>query len=398
MEFKLPDIGEGIAEGEVVKWLVREGDAVREDQPIVQVMTDKATVEIPSPRAGRIARLCAREGEIVPVGNVLLEIAEGAVASSPGAGIATPPPASPPLAPAPAPSPVAAVTGNIAVTPAVRKLAKDLSVDLAFLRGSGPGGRITSEDVQRAADSRQTAASLSSPPAVRGEEERIPIRGIRRKVAERMVQSKHIVPHYAYMDEVDVTELVSLRQRMKPEAEQQGIRLTYLSFILRAVVAALKKCPRINASVDEERKEIIVKRYYNIGIATATPEGVVVPVLKDADRRSLSDIAREIDRLVLAARSGRSAVKDLQGGTFTITNVGSLGGLFAAPIVNYPEVAILATQKITKRPAVRDNRIVIRDLMHLSISLDHRVVDGAEAVEFMNQIIHLLESPQQLVG
>jgi len=397
MEFKLPDIGEGIAEGEVVKWLVRAGDTVHEDQPIVQIMTDKATVEIPSPRAGRIARLCAAEGEIVPVGQVLLEIEEAAHApESP-----TPrSPATPPAAPSATAEPAPVSTTEpayIPVAPAVRALAKQLGVDLAVLRGSGPGGRITAEDVQRAAEARRVAASPTAP-AAQGMEERVPIRGIRRKVAERMVLAKQIVPHYAYMDEVDVTELVSLRQRMKPEAERQGVRLTFLSFILRAVVAALKKCPRINASVDEERKEIIVKRYYNIGIATATPEGVVVPVLKDADQRSLFDIAREIDRLVTAARLGRSSVKDLQGGTFTITNVGSLGGLFAAPIVNYPEVAILATQKITKRPAVRDNQIVIRDLMHMSISLDHRVVDGAEAVEFMNQVIHLVEDPQQLVG
>jgi pyruvate/2-oxoglutarate dehydrogenase complex dihydrolipoamide acyltransferase (E2) component len=420
MDFKLPDIGEGIAEGEVVKWLVREGDVVREDQAIVQVMTDKATVEIPSPRAGRIRRLCAKEGEIVPVGNVLLEIDESGTGAANGAAV--PPPAThvpvtekavaapktapPPVVPPPTaahavPLTPAGAANNVAVAPAVRKMARDLDVDLSFLRGSGTGGRITAEDVQRAADARQaaeTAAAAPVPATPRGEEERIPFRGIRRKTAERMVLSKRYVPHYAYMDELDVTALVALRQTLKADAEKQGTRLTYLPFIIRAVVDGLKQYPKLNSSVDEERNEIIVKKYYNIGIATNTPDGLMVPVVKDADRRTVFGIAQELERLATSARAGRIQVKDLHGGTFTITNVGSHGGLFAAPIVNYPEVAILAIQKISKRPVVRDDRIVIRDVMNMSISLDHRVVDGVEAVEFMNHVIRLLESPQALVG
>jgi len=417
MDFKLPDIGEGIAEGEVVKWLVREGDVVREDQAIVQVMTDKATVEIPSPRAGRIRRLCAKEGEIVPVGNVLLEIDESGAGAANGASAtktAAPAPVTekaaaapktdlPPVVPLPAAAPAtpAGAANNVAVAPAVRKMARDLDVDLSFLRGSGTGGRITAEDVQRAADARRAAekaAAAPVPATLRGEEERIPFRGIRRKTAERMVLSKRYVPHYAYMDELDVTALVALRQSLKADAEKQGTRLTYLPFIIRAVVDGLKQYPKLNSSVDEERNEIIVKKYYNIGIATNTPDGLMVPVVKDADRRTVFGIAQELERLATSARAGRIQVKDLHGGTFTITNVGSHGGLFAAPIVNYPEVAILAIQKISKRPVVRDDRIVIRDVMNMSISLDHRVVDGVEAVEFMNHVIRLLESPQALVG
>jgi pyruvate dehydrogenase E2 component (dihydrolipoamide acetyltransferase) len=418
MDFKLPDIGEGIAEGEVVKWMVREGDVVREDQPIVQVMTDKATVEIPSPRSGRILRLRAREGEIVPVGNVLVEIDESGAAAPHVAGPAAAMPTAadqkpaapkpepvtvapePPAVAAPKPEPSGSAN-NVAVTPAVRKMARDLDVDLSFLRGSGPGGRITADDVQRASDARLTAqrtAAAAVPVAARGEEERIPFRGIRRKTAERMVLSKRYVPHYAYMDEVDVSALVALRQSLKADAEKQGTRLTYLPFIIRAVVDGLKKYPKLNSSVDEERNEIIVKKYYNIGVATNTTDGLMVPVVKDADRRSIFGVAQELERLATSARAGRIQVKDLHGGTFTITNVGSHGGLFAAPIVNYPEVAILAIQKISKRPVVRDDRIVIRDVMNMSISLDHRVVDGAEAVEFMNHVIRLLESPQALVG
>lgn len=413
MEFKLPDIGEGIAEGEIVKWLVKEGEIVTEDQPVIQVMTDKATVEIQSPRSGRIAKRMVAEGEVVAVGSVLLVIEEGA--SGPGAAgsastakVEAPASASraavplrPPASTAAPPPGVAGAPAHVLATPAIRKLARDLQVDLAFLRGTGPSGRITSEDVRRASSARQAvdrAAVAPTAPPREEREERLPFRGIRRRTAERMVQSSQTIPHYTYMDDVDVTDLVALRQRLKPQAEKQGTRLTYLPFIVRSVVDGLRRFPRLNASVDDTTHEIVLKRYYNIGIATSTPEGLIVPVVKDADRLTLFGIAQEIERLATAARSGRIQLQDLQGGTFTITNVGSHGGLFATPIINHPEVAILATHKIDRCPSVCDNQIAIRDVMHLSISLDHRVVDGAEAVEFMNHVIRLLESPQGLVG
>jgi 2-oxoglutarate dehydrogenase complex dihydrolipoamide succinyltransferase (E2) component len=425
-EFRLPDIGEGIHEGEIVKWLVKEGDIVREDQPMVEVMTDKATVEIPAPRAGKILKLNAKEGETVKVGSVLVIIEElGEAKPEPKREVVEAPPQREPepvaaavsttattVAAPPPPSPTAAPAQRVLATPATRKLARELGVDIAQIRGTGPGGRVTDEDVRRFAAARTApqppppspaptpppAAPAFAPSAVVTDrrEERIPLRGIRKRIAEHMHQSKTTAAHFTYVDEVDMTELIQLREQMKPLAEQKGVKLTYLPFIVKASVAALKEMPILNASIDEAKGEIVIKKYYNIGIATATDEGLIVPVIKDADRKSLLEIAMEIERLAKAAREGKVALSDLQGGTFTITSLGALGGLFATPIINYPEVAILGIHEIKKRPVVRDNQIVIRDIMYVSLSFDHRLIDGDVGARFCKKIISYLENPKLL--
>jgi 2-oxoglutarate dehydrogenase complex dihydrolipoamide succinyltransferase (E2) component len=426
-EFRLPDIGEGIHEGEIVKWLVKEGDIVREDQPMVEVMTDKATVEIPAPRAGKILKLNAKEGETVKVGSVLVIIEElGEAKPEPKREVVEAPPQREPepvaaavsttattVAAPPPPSPTAAPAQRVLATPATRKLARELGVDIAQIRGTGPGGRVTDEDVRRFAAARTApqppptpspaptpppAAPAFAPGAVVTDrrEERIPLRGIRKRIAEHMHQSKTTAAHFTYVDEVDMTELIQIREQMKPLAEQKGVKLTYLPFIVKASVAALKEMPILNASIDEAKGEIVIKKYYNIGIATATDEGLIVPVIKDADRKSLLEIAMEIERLAKAAREGKIALSDLQGGTFTITSLGALGGLFATPIINYPEVAILGIHEIKKRPVVRDNQIVIRDIMYVSLSFDHRLIDGDVGARFCKKIISYLENPKLL--
>lgn len=417
-EFRLPDIGEGIHEGEIVKWLVKEGDFVREDQPMVEVMTDKATVEIPAPRAGKILKLHAKEGEVVKVGSVLVtieEISEARTEPKREAAVTPSPPPKPEPEPiAVASAPAATVSAQrVLATPATRKLARELGVDIAQIQGTGPGGRITDEDVRRFAAARTappspppptpaptpqpTAPAFTPSPVVTDRrEERIPLRGIRKRIAEHMRQSKSTAAHFTYVDEVDMTELIQLREQLKPLAEQKGVKLTYLPFIVKASVAALKEMPILNASIDEATGEIVIKKYYNIGIATATEEGLIVPVIKDADRKSILEIAAEIERLAKAAREGKIALQDIQGGTFTITSLGALGGLFATPIINYPEVAILGIHEIKKRPVVRENQIVIRDIMYISLSFDHRLIDGDVGARFCKKIIGYLEDPKLL--
>ena len=405
-EFRLPDIGEGVAEGEVVKWFVREGDEIKENQPLVEIMTDKVNVEISSPKRGTVLRLMAREGEVVKVGRVLIVIGEK--------GEQVPSPA-PTIAQA-ASVPVKATTQETSVTmalqrapglekpveilatPATRKLARDLGVDLALIRGTGPGGRITDQDVMefKESEARPIAVPLR-PPGPRDEEERIPMRGIRRKVAERMVKSKNTAVHVTHVDEVDMTELVRLREKAKQSAEKRGAKLTFLPFIIKALISSLKQYPYLNATLDDEKEEIVLKKYYNIGIATNIEQGLVVPVVKDADHKSITQLAEEISGLTERARTGQLALDEVQGSTFTITNVGGIGGIFATPIINYPEVAILGVHKITKRPVVKDDQIVIRDITYLSVSFDHRVLDGAMAAEFLNMMKQYLEDPKLLL-
>ncbi len=425
-EFKLPDIGEGVHEGEIVKWLVKEGDFVKEDQPMVEVMTDKATVEIPAPRAGKILKLNGKEGETVKVGSVLVVIEEAGAAPAPTVKpepkreLAAPPlpkpepkpePAPTPLTTKPTPAPAAATAtaapARVLATPATRKLARELGIDIALVQGTGPAGRVTDEDVRQFATARTAPQAPTPPPtpapaytptpvSANGREERIPLRGIRKRIAEHMHQSKNTAAHFTYVDEVDMTELVQLREQMKPLTEQKGVKLTYLPFIVKACVAALKEMPLLNASLDETRGEIVLKKYYNVGIATATDDGLIVPVVKEANRKSLLEIATEIERLAKAAREGKVALQDLQGGTFTITSLGALGGLFATPIINYPEVAILGVHEIKRRPVVRENQIVIRDIMLLSLSFDHRVVDGDVGARFCKRVMSYLENPKLL--
>ncbi len=403
-EFRLPDIGEGVAEGEVVKWLVKEGMEVKENDPLVEIMTDKVNVEIPSPKKGTVLKLMAKEGEVVKVGQVLLAIGEKGEQPN---TTTSPPPILETSAPFSVKTEVVAPAASAAVlkkpqeilaTPATRKLARDLDVDLSLVQGTGPGGRIIDEDIHRFKKSGAKALTVTAPtPEKGGSEERIPLRGIRRKIAERMVKSKHTAAHVTHVDEVDMTEIVQLREKTKESAEKRGLKLTFLPFIIKALIPALKQYPYLNATLDDEREEIVLKRYYNIGIATNTEQGLVVPVLKGSDHKSITQLAEEIVRLSERARTGQLTLDEIQGSTFTITNVGGIGGVFATPIINYPEVAILGVHKITKRPVVKDNQIIIRDMTYLSLSFDHRVLDGAMAAEFMNVIKQYLEDPKLLL-
>lgn len=407
-EFRLPDVGEGIAEGEVVKWLVKEGTEVNENQPLVEIMTDKVNVEIPSPKRGTILKLMAKEGQVVKVGEVLLAIGEKSEQSTQSTV--------PQIAQTPQTKPLPkSVSKEVSVTvssevkfpekphevlatPATRKFARDLGVDILLVQATGAGGRITEQDVQRfkqlGRTTAQVAVQVTTP---RGNEERIEFRGIRRKIAEHMMKSKEMTAQVTHVDEVDMTEIVQLREKAKISAEKRGLKLTYLPFIIKALIPALKQYPYLNATLDEEKAEIVLKRYYNIGIATDTEQGLVVPIVKDAEHKSITQLASEIEMLGEKARTGQLALDEVQGGTFTITNVGGIGGIFATPLINYPEVAILGLHKITKRPVVKDGQIAIRDMTYISLSFDHRVLDGAMAARFVTIIKQYLEDPKLLL-
>jgi len=400
-ELRLPDIGEGIAEGEILKWLVKEGEKVTEEQPLVEVMTDKVNVQIPSPRTGMVTSILAKEGDSVKVGQVIMVIDSGMAEQSAGpkqaASAAKPATAGPQQFQG---QPNAAAEGVLA-TPATRKLAREMGVDITKLRGSGSMGRITEEDVRKAAgQSRATTTTTTTAghPAARPNEERVPVRGLRKIVAERMTKSIHTTAQVTHVDEADMTELVTLREAFKGSAEKRGVKLTFLPLMIKAVIPALKEFPYVNASLDEEAGEIVLKKSYNIGIATDTENGLVVPVVKDADKKDVFEIAAEIQQLATKARSGQLTLDDVHGSTFTITNQGSVGGLFATPIINYPESAILGTHKISKRPVVREGKIEVRDVMYLSLSFDHRILDGAYAARFVNRVIAVIQDPKLLLA
>lgn len=415
-EFRLPDIGEGVVEGEIVKWLVKEGDAVKEDQPVVEIMTDKATVEIPSPKSGTIVKRFWEEGQICPVGQGLVLIAGAGGAP---AQLAAPAPATytdPGAKAEPGPSvkpqaPAANGNGHAAradgqkalAAPATRKLARDLGLDINAVPGSGPHGRVTQDDVRGF----QPGGAVAKPAAPRGAapsaaalegEDRRPLRGLRRKIAEKMVQSAFTAPHVTTFDEVDLTALVAMRARMKPKAEALGVKLSYMPFFMKAVIAALRQYPLFNASLDDASNEIVVKHHFHIGFAAATDNGLMVPVVKHADQKSILAIAREMGAIADRTRAGKATADELTGSTFTISNVGSIGGLFATPIINHPEVAILGVNTIKKRAMVMpDGSIQARDMMYLGLSFDHRVNDGSEAVQFLNAVISFLQDPELLL-
>ncbi|WP_396611211.1 dihydrolipoamide acetyltransferase family protein [Haloferax sp. S1W] len=492
-EFKLPDVGEGVAEGELVTWHVSPGDEVTEDQVLAEVETDKALVDVPSPFNGTVKELLAEEGEMVPVGNVIITIQvgddgeveetaeteaeadtdESAEAESEGdAG------------------------GRVFAPPSVRRLARELGVDLSTVDGSGPSGRVTETDVRAAAESgaeasteaAETADSAGSidngqasvqttdsaavttesadrektlaAPATRAlaqEEgidinavpasetrdgqafvspeavqeyaqaqqqaqaadaqavsaepeagtataetgpvagERVPFKGVRKAIADQMQRSKYTAPHVTHHDEVDVTELVELREQLKPVAADRDTKLTYMPFVMKAVIAALKDFPYMNSQLDEENEEIVLRDEYNIGVAAATDAGLMVPVVHEADRKGMLDIADEMNELVEKARNRKISPSEMRGGTFTITNIGGIGGEYATPIINYPEVAILALGAIKDKPRVIDGEIVPRKVLTLSLSFDHRIVDGAQGARFTNRVKELLEDPKLLV-
>ncbi|KEO80986.1 dihydrolipoamide acetyltransferase family protein [Tumebacillus flagellatus] len=432
--FKLPDVGEGIHEAEIVRWLVNVGDSVREFDPIVEVQTDKALVELPAPTTGTILEIKAEAGHLAHVGDVIVVFGNPgeAAAEAPSANTGTAEAyvsaasgtaASATAAAVSAPQSSASVShpaGRPLATPATRKLARELSVDLKLVPGTGKAGRITKEDVQRfhadgasgsvsAAPAADESPSVATAPAAKtvaptpapapltpgapGTEERVALRGLRRTIAQRMVHSAFTAPHVTAFDDVDMTELIQYRKRANEVLADRNIKLTYLPFLLKALVSALKAFPYLNAHMDDAAGEIVLKKDYNLGIAVDTPDGLLVPVVKHVDRKSILDLAAEIKTLVDKTQSRTLDVSEMKGGTFTISNMGPIGGLFATPILNYPEVGILGIHKIEEKPVVRNGEIVIRSMMNLSLSFDHRVIDGATAVRFMNHMKRLLENP-----
>ncbi|HEX6813569.1 MAG TPA: dihydrolipoamide acetyltransferase family protein [Planctomycetota bacterium] len=439
-EFKLPDIGEGIAEGEIVSWKVKAGQAVKEEDEFVEVMTDKATVTITVPFTGVIAELRCKEGDVVPVGAVIAVIEAGAsagAAPAPAAPAASAPkpaatlvPASPPraiatpAAPASA-APVAAAPaarafvqsspGKVLAAPATRRRARELGIDLATVPATGPRGRVTNEDLANAGRGpavagRPAAAQMPAPPAAPRfapvgvapapagrTEERVPFRGLRRKIAEAMTRSKHSAAHFTYVDDIDVTDLVKIRTELKKMHAAQGINVTYMPFIMKAIVAAMRAFPAMNSSLDEAANELVIKKYYNFGIATDTDTGLIVPVVKDVDRKTIPELAKDIQDIAARTRDGKVTIDDLTGGTFTITNAGNIGGLFATPIINFPEVGILGVHAIKDTPVIRDGQIVVGKKMYLSVSIDHRLVDGATGARWMNVVKEHLEQPWRLL-
>ena len=473
-EFKLPDIGEGVTEGEVVSWLVKPGDDVREDQPMVEIMTDKATVTITAPKSGRILEARGKVGEIVQVHGVLVvfELDAPAGSTTPraapeaksgnghaannGASVAKKDddgpaatavgdiretlPGMTPAKKAAAPSAVGAAAASAAsdgeqhqryfnekplATPATRKMARDRNIDLKRVPPTGPQGRVTKTDVEKYSTVSSSGPATVSPPshalatspgapttatqaaqglvkisapttAQAAMEERVPFAGMRRKIATRMAQSVHTAAHFTFVEECDVTALKALRARLKPAAEAMGVKLSFLPFIVKAVVASLKKHPMLNTALDESTNEIVFRKYFNIGIAASTDAGLIVPVVRDCDRKSLLEIARDIDRVAADAKAGKVKVEDLSGSTFTITSLGAQGGLFATPIINFPEVGILGVHQMKQKPVVKGGQIVVGDVMLLSLSFDHRIVDGHIGAAFAYEIIGFLENPDKL--
>ena len=446
----VPQLGESVVEGTVGKWLKKEGEAIAKDEPIVEIITDKINIELPAPAAGTLGKISVPEGTVAIVGQelgVILAPGESLPAGG-GAGVAQRPPAQPQARPpatpaatgggagagAPSREPAPARAGTAVaeapsnddqrVSPAVRKLLKENNVDLSRIRGSGAGGRITREDVLSAIEAGKVAASAGAQAPVGAqatqqgraaaaapqptkaipvssftapgsrEEEVVQATNVRKKIAENMLRSRHSAAHCATWDEVDMTELVTLRSRLKERVkETYGVNLTYMPFIVKAVVRGLREFPMLNASMTESG-EIHFKKYYNIGIAVHRDSGLIVPVLHDADRKTLLQISKEIEELGGRARADKLQLADIQGGTFTITNAGMFGATASTPIINYPEVGVLGVHLIQERPVVRDHRIVIRHMMTLVLSFDHRLVDGTPAVQFLHRVKELLEDPE----
>lgn len=448
-EFKLPDLGEGVTEGEIVAWHIKPGDAVKEDAPMIEVMTDKATVTITSPKAGKVLETHGTVGQVVAVHSTLVvfDLDGAGAADAPAAnghtnGHAKTEPAAtavgdiketlPGMGGGAKPAPAAAGGGSVQsayfnekplATPATRKIARDMNIDLRIVPPTGPQGRVMKTDVEafargpvtqpaptvtRGPETPATPPPVQAPPAhapvkiapphgdAAALEERVPFAGMRRKISQKMAQSKHTAAHFTFVEECNVEKLKELRARLKPRAEKQGVKLSFLPFIVKAVVAALKKHPILNSALDESTNELVYRKYYNIGMAASTDAGLMVPVIKDADRKSILDIAKDVERLGGDAKAGKIKTEDLQGSTFTITSLGADGGLFATPILNFPEVGILGVHQIKKKPVVKDDQIVIGEVMLLSLSFDHRIVDGHIGAAFAYDVIRWLEEPENL--
>jgi pyruvate dehydrogenase E2 component (dihydrolipoamide acetyltransferase) len=467
-QFTLPDLGEGLTEAEIVAVLVHEGEVIREDAPLLEVETDKAQVEIPSPIGGRVEKIHVTPGQTVKVGAVLVTFADNGApaaaaaapsapsarsraAAAPAAARSGAAPATraarSPAAPAPAASTggapaarpasaasareTAAAADPVPATPATRRLARELGVDLHAVRGSGPGGRVLDTDVQAAAGAPAAGSPAAPAPAARpepapreaapagpakplaaigleppplprfeqwGAVERVPLSHLRRTIAERMTLSATLIPHVTHFDRADITDLDAIITRNLERARERGVTLTLTAFLLRAAAVALRAHPHFNASLDPAAGELIVKRYCHLGVAVATPRGLIVPVLRDVDLKPLLEVGRELGALAQRVREGHATLEDLRGGTFTITNIGALGGTGAIPIINYPEVAILGVSRARQEAVVRGGQIVPRLMLPLTLTFDHRVADGADGARFASEIVSLLEAPERLVG
>ncbi len=410
-DFVLPDLGEGITEGEVRKWLVKKGDAVEEHQTVLEIETDKAVVEVPSPKKGVVLKINKEEGDIAKVGEVLMTIAEegeatGATPAPPKkrresvsvVGVVPEEEESEEVEGAGRGRESVSVVGSvpeeeeeeILATPSARQYAKELGVRIAAVKGTGPAGSITMEDVRKSAEKDR------KPVARHGEEERQPLRGLRRTISRNLTISQKTTAFVTGMDEVDITELWELRERERKSLADKKVHLTFLPFFIKAVIHSLAEHPYLNASIDQEREEIVLKKYYHIGIAVDTPDGLMVPVIKECDKKTIIELAEELQELSVKARERKIKLEEMKGGTFTITNYGHFGGTFATPIINYPESAILGTGKISEKPWVKDGKIVIRKILPISLTFDHRVTDGVDASKFLTKVSNYLEDPALL--
>ncbi|SEM84949.1 dihydrolipoamide acetyltransferase family protein [Paenibacillus sp. OV219] len=437
-EYRFPELGEGLHEGEIVKMHITPGATVTDEDIIMEVQNDKAIVEVPCPVNGKVLEVLVKDGQVCHVGDIVAiidaegELPEQAAPAGDSHSNAAPAAAAPAAAPAPAqaaapaapaapaasPAPAKAAGGLVLATPSVRKYAREKGVDISTVAGSGKNGRITREDINAFAAGGGSAALAAAGAAVEAPaaseakasapattvqvahdrvEERVPFKGIRKAIANAMVKSMYTAPHVTIMDEVDVTALVELRTKAKPLAEKKGVKLTYLPFIVKALVAACRQFPIMNAMLDEEKQEIVYKKFYNIGIATDTDNGLIVPVIHDADRKNVWMVADSIKDLATRGRDGKLTPAEMKGSTISITNIGSAGGMFFTPVINFPEVAILGTGRISEKPVVKNGQIVAASVMALSLSFDHRLIDGATAQNFMNYIKQLLADPQLLV-
>ncbi len=420
LEFKLPDIGEGIAEGEIVKWLVKAGETVKEHQAVVEVMTDKATVEVPSPANGVVAELRAQAGQTVPVGSVIftLQLAGAApvmIAHHAPAAAAAPVAAPAPVAVAAASTAhVSGLDSKIPAVPSARRLARELGIELGAVAGSGRHGVIRRADIEayaaagapksaaaapssaaQAAPARPAAAPVSV--AAAGGQTRIPFRGVRKKISEAMVRSKYTAPHFTVVEELDVTDLITLREKAKAMGAEVGIKVTFMPFIMKAVASGLAKYPQLNAQLDEAAQEIVRFGNVNLGIAMDTDQGLIVPVVKNVESKSVLQLAAELADLADRTRAGKVKPDELKGSTFSISNAGNIGGTLATPIINFPDAAILGVHRIVKRPGVvetpQGDKIEVRQYMNLSCSVDHRIADGADGARFLVHLKKLLETP-----
>lgn len=423
-EFKLPDIGEGIHEGEIVKWFVKAGDTVKEDDILLEVQNDKAVVEIPAPVDGTVKEVKVSEGTVAVVGDVLITFdIEGDAPAGEEEAAPEQPKAEEKTedvkedAKEDGPREVQLhKSERVIAMPSIRKYAREKGVDIREVQGSGDNGRVLKEDIDAFANGEAPTAeattekteSVAPAAAAKTEikpyesatpelETREKIRGIRKAISKAMVNSKHTAPHVTLMDEVDVTKLVALRKEFKQVAADQGVKLTYLPFVVKALTAAAKAYPAINASIDDVNEEIVYKNYYNIGIAADTDNGLVVPVVKEADRKSIYALATNINELAGKAREGKLAGDDMKGGSITITNIGSAGGQWFTPVINHPEVAILGIGRIAEKAVVKDGEIVAAPVLALSFSFDHRLIDGATAQNALNMVKRLLQDPALLM-